>query len=74
MKNKIDEILLTFRKNGGRITAQRRALVSLILENPDCSCKELYYIAKAKDSCVGRATVYRTVHSLEEFGVRQSAR
>ena len=68
MDEKLGEILNAFRKNGGRVTEQRKRLLSVILKNPGCTCKELYYIAKEKDKTVGRATVYRTIKSLEDMG------
>ncbi len=68
MEEKVAEIVSVFRKKGCRITEQRRQLVSLIVHNPECSCKELYYLARSDDNSIGRATVYRTVRALEEFG------
>ena len=63
-----NEILNSFRKNGMRITEQRKHLLTIILQNPDLSPKELFYIAHKEDNSIGRATVYRTVHSLQELG------
>lgn len=63
------QILDLLRKNGCRITNQRRLLISVILENECSSCKEIYYIAKKKDPTVGIATVYRTVKALEDLNV-----
>lgn len=57
-----------FKKNGGRITEQRKNLIRLILANPTCTCKELLYLAKLFDSGIGKATVYRTIKSLEYMG------
>ncbi len=68
MEKKYSEILLSFKKQGCRITDQRRELLSIILENPGCSVKELYYIARKADAKIGRATVYRLVRSLEDMG------
>ncbi len=68
MDEKIAQIVSVFRSRGCRITEQRRQLVSLIVHNPECSCKELYYMARNDDNTIGRATVYRTVRTLEEFG------
>ncbi len=72
MGEKYNEILLAFKNKGCRITEQRKNLLGIILNNPGCSCKELYYMAKKSDGEVGRATVYRTVHSLEELGYVRS--
>ena len=71
MGEKYNEILIAFKNNGCRITEQRKNLLSIILNNPSCSCKELYYIAKKSDDKIGRATVYRTVRSLEDLGFIQ---
>ncbi len=71
MEEKYNLILQIFRENGCRITEQRKNLLEIILENPGSSFKELYYLAKSSDKEIGRATVYRTVHYLEEFGLMQ---
>lgn len=68
MDEKFDQIVGAFRKKGCRVTEQKKQLVYIILKNPGCSCKELYYLARKKDREIGRATVYRTVHSLEALG------
>ena len=74
MEEKVAEIVSVFRSRGCRITEQRRHLVSLIVHNPECSCKELYYMARTGDSSIGSATVYRTVRALEEFGFVRTRR
>ena len=63
------QIIELLRKNGCRITNQRRLLIRVILENECSSCKEIYYTAKKLDSTVGIATVYRTVKTLEDLNV-----
>ena len=68
MKYLFDEILASFKERGMRITNQRRQLLSIILQNPDFSPKEIFYLAHKKDNSIGRATVYRMVHSLQELG------
>lgn len=68
MKYLFDEILASFRESGMRVTSQRRQLLSIILQNPDLSPKEIFYIAHKKDTSIGRATVYRLVRSLQELG------
>ena len=67
----LKDILEEYRKRGMRITDQRKMIVSLILQNPSSTCKEFYYLAHEKDSTVSLATVYRTIHSLEELGYLQ---
>lgn len=71
MDEKFNQILGAFKNNGCRITEQRKQLLYIIRRNPGCSCKELYYLARRTDTEIGRATVYRTVHSLEDLGFVQ---
>lgn len=60
-------VIETLRKSGLRITAQRRLLISIILQNECSSVKEIYYEAIKKDPNVGIATVYRMLKTLEDF-------
>lgn len=60
-------IIETLRKAGLRITAQRKLLIDVILQNECSSCKEIYYEAIKRDPNVGIATVYRMVKTLEDF-------
>lgn len=69
MNEKFNQIVGAFKMKGCRITEQRKQLVDIILKNPGCSCKELYYLARRNDGEIGRATVYRTVHFLEDLGL-----
>lgn len=69
MEEKFVEIVNAFKVNGGRVTEQRKRLISVILMNPGCTCKELYYLARERGCRIGRATVYRTIRSLEDMGV-----
>ena len=68
MEDKFVEIMNAFRNRGFRITIQRKQLLTTILNNPGCSCKELYYLARRANDGLGRETVYRMVRSLEDFG------
>ncbi|MBQ9494329.1 MAG: transcriptional repressor [Treponema sp.] len=68
MDQTFKEILASFKKNGMRITVQRKRLLALILKSPGMSPKELFYSAHKADSSIGRATVYRMVNSLQELG------
>jgi Fur family ferric uptake transcriptional regulator len=61
-------IIEKLRRQGCRITKQRRILLDIILQE-DCSCcKEIYYKASKQDSNIGFATIYRMVNVLEEIG------
>lgn len=68
IKQKYEQILSDLSKDGGRITQQRKQIISVILENPNCTCKELFYISHQKDKKISRATVYRTINTLEKLG------
>jgi Fur family ferric uptake transcriptional regulator len=68
---KKDYIIDELKKNGCRITSQRRILIDIILEDECSSCKEIYYRASRIDSSIGMATVYRMVKTLEETGLIQ---
>ena len=63
-----ETIFRKLRACGGRITAQRKILLDIILEEECVCCKEIYYKASMKDSGIGTATVYRMINILEEIG------
>lgn len=63
-----DYVIACLKKQGFRITRQRKLLIDIIL-NESCSCcKEIYVLAAKKDPQIGIATVYRTVDALERIG------
>lgn len=66
---KKEYILQELKKNGCRITNQRRLLIDIILEDECSCCKEIYYRASREDHTIGMATVYRLVKTLEETGL-----
>lgn len=66
-EEKAEAVIRELKDNGYRITAQRRMLLGLILENEYSSCKEIYFAAKEKDHKVGIATVYRMIQLLEDM-------
>ncbi len=57
------------RTNGGRMTLQRR-LVLTILEHSAAhpTAEEVYQLARQQDPTINRSTVYRTLRWLEETG------
>ena len=61
-------ILKELKKNGCRITNQRKLLIDVILQDECSCCKEIYYKAARRDSKIGMATVYRMMNMLEEIG------
>lgn len=69
IQDKKSYILRELRKNGCRITSQRKVLIDVILRDGCCSCKEIYYQAIKEDPTIGMATVYRMVKTLEEAGL-----
>lgn len=63
------EILIEkLKKNGFRLTSQRKLLIDIILKDDCCCCKEIYYQAIKQDPSIGIATVYRMVKMLEDMG------
>lgn len=63
-----ETIFRKLRACGGRITAQRKMLLDIILEEECVCCKEIYYKAAKKDPAIGIATVYRMIRTLENIG------
>ena len=59
------------KRNGCRITSQRKILLDVILRDECCSCKEIYYQAAREDPSIGMATVYRMIKILEDTGLIQ---
>lgn len=64
-----EAIIEELRRQGCRITKQRRVILDVILENECSCCKEIFFRASAIDSGIGAATVYRMVNTLEDIGV-----
>lgn len=54
-EEKIIDVITQLKENGHRITAQRKLLLEIILENEYSSCKEIYFAAKEKDQKMGMA-------------------
>ena len=71
LNEKKNYILNELKKNGYRITTQRKVLIDIILEDECSCCKEIYYKAAKRDPSIGMATVYRMVKTLEEAGLIQ---
>ena len=63
-----ERILEELRRNGFRITNQRKLLIDIILSEECSCCKEIYYQAVRQDPSIGIATVYRMVKTLEDIG------
>lgn len=63
-----ERIIDELKKNGCRITKQRKIILDIILEYDCNNTKEIYFRAVKKDAAIGMATVYRMVRMLEEIG------
>ena len=61
-------IISELKKNGCRITSQRKLLIDVILQDECSCCKEIYYKVQEKDRNIGPATIYRMVNMLEKIG------
>ncbi len=70
-----ETVLELLRKEGFRVTRQRKLLIEIILQRPCTCCKEIYYLAKNEMTGIGMATIYRTMIALEKIGAlkRRSA-
>ncbi len=75
IENRRNCMIEELKKQGYRITNQRRVLLDVILEH-DCSCcKEIHFRAVKRDPAIGLATVYRMMQVLEDAGlVRRQSR
>lgn len=69
VRGKQEILLAELKKNGCRLTNQRKLLIDIILKDDCCCCKEIYYQAIKQDPSIGIATVYRMVKMLEDMGV-----
>jgi Fur family transcriptional regulator, ferric uptake regulator len=53
--------------SGGRMTSQRQLLIELLEAAPDyIDAEQLFQLASQQDASISLATVYRTLHMLEE--------
>lgn len=64
-------ILQEFRRQGKRITGQRKVILDIVLRQKWESCKDVYFEAVKIDPTIGLATVYRMIDALEAVGVLQ---
>jgi Fe2+ or Zn2+ uptake regulation protein len=75
MDTSIDHLRDTFRATGRRWTSQRRLILG-VLEESDIhlDAETLFVRAKARDSDISLATVYRTLAVLKEMGLVEEHR
>ena len=67
----MDNVKKRFKKEGYKLTTQRRAILSVIIENHEehLNPEEIYDIVKIKYPEIGIATVYRTLQLLEKLNI-----
>lgn len=65
----VDLVLKELRRQGKRITGQRKVILEIILNQKWENCKDIYYEALKKDPSIGIATVYRMLDTLEETNI-----
>ena len=64
-----DAVISRLRDYGHRITSQKSTIIRNILDNPNSTAKEIYYLSKEKSPGINLSTVYRTVSELEKIGL-----
>ena len=62
-------IVAQLRNFGYRITNQKLVIIKNILNNPNSTAKEIFYLSKASAPNINLSTVYRTVRDLEKIGL-----
>lgn len=62
------------RREGCRITKQRKIILDIILQEECTCCKEIYFLASKRDPNIGMATIYRMINLLEEIGALKRKR
>ena len=59
-------IVSRLRDFGYRITHQKQIIIKNILNNPNSTAKEIYYLSKETVPDINLSTVYRTITALEK--------
>jgi len=57
------------REAGKRVTPERELLVQIIASNPHLDAMEIHQLAREEEPRISLATVYRTLHLLEDLGI-----
>ncbi|WP_138203208.1 Fur family transcriptional regulator [Haloimpatiens lingqiaonensis] len=67
----MEKLKIDLKNKGYKLTPQRRAVVSIIIDNEGkhLTAEEIYDLVKEQCPEIGLATVYRTVQLLEQLGV-----
>lgn len=71
MNFNMDEVKERFKREGYKLTTQRRAILDAIIENSGShlSPEEIYEVVKLKYPEIGLATVYRTLQLFEQLDI-----
>lgn len=71
MNFNMDEVKERFKREGYKLTTQRRAVLDVIIENHEkhLNPEEIYDSVKMKYPEIGIATVYRTLQLLEKLNI-----
>lgn len=69
-KEYIEDLKKHFKKNGFKLTHQRRNIVEILLEKSSehLNTEEIYNVVKKRCPEIGLATVYRTLQILDNLG------
>jgi Fur family ferric uptake transcriptional regulator len=73
LKERIEEIKQELHSEGYKLTPQREATVTVLLENEQdhLSAEDVYLLVKSKAPDTGLATVYRTLELLSDLKILQ---
>jgi Fe2+ or Zn2+ uptake regulation protein len=72
MSELVERAEQVFRRSGMRLTSQRRTILEVLNESEShLDAEEVYQRAKARDSNISLATVYRTLTALKQIGLVQ---
>lgn len=71
MENRIEDIKKQLRAQGYKLTPQREATVSVLIERESdrLSAEDIFFLVKEKAPDIGLATVYRTLELLSELKI-----
>lgn len=72
MSELVERAQQAFRRTGMRLTSQRRTILEVLDESEaHLDAEAVYHRAKARDSNISLATVYRTLTALRQIGLVQ---
>jgi Fe2+ or Zn2+ uptake regulation protein len=72
MSDLVEQAQQAFRRNGMRLTSQRRTILEVLDESEShLDAEAVYHRAKVRDPNISLATVYRTLTALKQIGLVQ---